>query len=58
MNRIDPAVMSPERRRTISLGKGWGHYLYSAKLARTTGKLNVAAMFEALSIPGRPTMEK
>ena len=27
LNRIVPTVVSPERRRTISLGEGWGHFL-------------------------------
>ena len=46
-NRIDPAIVSLDKSRTISPGEGSGHCLYSAELARTTGRLNVAAMSAA-----------
>ena len=58
LNKMVPTVMSRDSIRTISLGEGWGHCLYSTYLARTTGRLKVAAMSEAISIPGRPSMEK
>ena len=53
LNRMGPANESLERMRTISRGKGWGYYLYSSELARTTGRLNVVAMLVARSIPSR-----
>ena len=58
MNRMDPVVVSLDNRRTISRGEGWGHYLYSVELARTTRRLNVSAISVARSIPSRPSMEK
>ena len=44
LNRMSLVDVSLERMRTISGGKGWGHCLYSAELAKTTRRLNVAAM--------------
>ena len=58
LNRMDPAVVSLDNRRTISRGEGWGHCLYSAKLARITRRLNVAAISVARSILSRPSIEK
>ena len=58
LNRMGLADVSLEMMRTISRGKGWGHYLYSAELDRKTERLNVAAMLVARSIPSRPSIEK
>ena len=58
LNRIGPADVSLERMRTISRDEGWGHYMYSSELARTTGRLNVAAISVARSIPSRPSIKK
>ena len=58
LNKMVLAIVSRDSIRTISQGEGWGHCLYYVELARTTGRLKVAAMFEAISIPGRPSMEK
>ena len=52
------AEVSLERMRTISRGEGWGHCLYSAELAKATGRLNVAIMSTAQSIPLQPSIEK
>ena len=57
-NRIDPTVVSLDKSRTISRGEGWGHCLYSAEFVRTIGRLNVAAMSTARSVPSRPSIEK
>ena len=51
LSRIGSADVSLARIRTISLGEGWGHYLYSTKLVGTTGKLNVASILVARSMP-------
>ena len=47
LNIMGLADVSLEMMRTISRGEGWGHCLYSAELARTTGRLNVATMLVA-----------
>ena len=56
--RMGPADVSRARMLTISRGEGWGHCLYSIELARTTNKLNVAAISVARSMPSRPSIEK
>ena len=55
---MGPTDVSLERMRTISRGEGWGHCLYSAELARTTGRLNMATMSVAQSISSWPSIEK
>ena len=55
---MDPTVVSLDKRRTISRGERRGHYLYSAELVRTTGRLNVVAIFVAQSVFSRPSIEK
>ena len=57
-NKMELAVTSRDSRQTISRCEGRGHYLYSAKLARITGRLNVAVMSEARSVLARPSIEK
>ena len=56
LNRMGPVDVSLERMQTISRGKGWGHCLYSAELARKIRRLNVAVMSVARSIPSQPSI--
>ena len=58
LNRMDPTVASLDNRQTISRGEGWGHYLNATELARTTRRLNIAAISVAWSVPSRPSIEK
>ena len=55
---MDPATASLDNRRVISRCEGWDHYLNSIKLVRTIGRLNVAAISVARSVPSRPSIEK
>ena len=56
--RIDSSDESLDNMRTISRDEGWGHSLESVELAKPIGKLNVAAMSAARSVPSQPSMEK
>ena len=58
LSRMGPVDLSRARIQTISRGEGWGHCLYYAELTRTTGRLNVAAISVAQSMPSRPSIEK
>ena len=51
LNKMGSVEVSLERMQTISWGEGWGHCLYSTELAKAIGRLNVAAMLAARSIP-------
>ena len=55
---MDPVAVSLDNRRVISRCEGWDHYLNSTKLVRTTGRLNVAAISVARSVPSSPSIEK
>ena len=58
LSRIGSTDVSLARMQTISRGEGWGHCLYSGELARTSCKLNVAAISVAQSMPSRPSIKK
>ena len=58
LSRMDPTAASLDNRQAISRCEGWDHCLNSTELVRTTGRLNVAAISVAQSVPSRPSIEK